>query len=101
MNIKKIKKIINNDYMDNEVKEELILKVIANSKTAIPRIMEMLSYERHIKESLITDLNLLLSKTSAIIENPLLNHGNFIQKEITEFYNNNEICNNFKKGELK
>jgi len=85
MDLQKIKDIVNSD-LDNKSKEYKVLGVLAKDKKAIPTILEMLDRERKIKEEVQSEMNLLLSKAHIGLDNKKFNSGNFMQKEIIEFY---------------
>lgn len=67
MDIKKIKKIVESMYSDED-KRYLILRDIALDKNAIPDILNILDAERKTKQELILDMNMELSRAHIYIE---------------------------------
>ena len=68
MNINKIKEIVNEVTLPDNIKEKLIISVIANDKDAIPTILEILAKDRSNKKELIADMNLELSRTHLYLD---------------------------------
>lgn len=103
MDLKKIEEVINSQ-LSEDVKRRAIIQILANDKNAIPMIMEILAEERAIKNDLIDDFNLNLSRCHSFIEdlnpkmidkkeNQTLTFGKQVTKEfvldkISEFYIN-------------
>ncbi len=67
MDIKSIKKIVSSNYPD-DIKEKLIIDVLALDSNAIPLVMEVLQKERKSKKELVRDLNLELSRAHIYID---------------------------------
>ena len=67
MDIKTIKSIANSEQ-PNDVKEMLIIRVLATDKNVIPMIMDILQAERKSQKELIQDLNLELSRAHIYID---------------------------------
>lgn len=86
MDIKEIKKIVNSDLYSDEMKESKIIDCLAKDENVIPTMMTILSREREMKSEMLTDMNVLLSKSETALTTPKLNTGGFIQKEIMAFY---------------
>lgn len=98
MNLDHIKQIVNSSVLTDAEKQEFILSIIAQDENAIKHVLFMLYEERKQKSELLTEMNLLLSKAHAGLENRKLNKDNFIQKEIDKFYEKykNLVSNCFK-----
>lgn len=62
MNLKTIKNIIDTQSLSEETKVQMILSVISEDKNAIPYILTILTNERNINRSIISDLNLEVSR---------------------------------------
>lgn len=90
MDIKAIKEIILSDN-PLEIKEHLIINILAKDPKVIPTILKILNNEREGQKELILDMNLELSRADVFIG---LNQKkrsdfdkDFIQGEIQSFYN--------------
>lgn len=96
MNKQNILKIVSSD---NQFWEKMLLIELSKDEDVIPSILEMLNTERDNKNILIKDMNVLLSQSDTIIENPKLNKSNFFQDKISEFYKkySNYVTHCFKK----
>lgn len=68
MNIEEIKRICNSTSFSLESRETMILRLIAKDKKAVPYIIEMLNSERQIKNNIISDMNVELSRSLVFIE---------------------------------
>lgn len=68
MNLENIKEIVNSSGLSTESKKSLIFRDIAKDKKAIPSILQILNSERGMKDDLITDMNLELSRAHCFIE---------------------------------
>jgi hypothetical protein len=84
--IEHIKQIINSDVLSDKEKRECVLSIISQDKDAINHVLFMLNEERKQKHELLTEMNLLLSKSYFGLENKRINKGGFIQQEIDKFY---------------
>jgi hypothetical protein len=85
MNLQKLKVIINSVLPDN-TKEQQIIGILAEDEKVFSLLMKILDAERTFKKELTSDMNLLLSKAHIGLDNKKFNEGNFMQKEIVEFY---------------
>lgn len=85
MNIKELKEIINSSLPEEIIKSEII-NSIAKDENAIPTIMLILERERKFKKQISDEMNLLLSKAHTGLDNRKFNDGDFMQKEIIDFY---------------
>lgn len=85
MDIEKIKEIIDAG-IGGEWAEQEIIKVLAADENVIPFIMRILFYEREQKKELTQDLNSMLSIASTGLDNPKINKGNFMQRDIRSLY---------------
>ena len=85
MNLKELKSIINSGLSDEVIKSEII-NSLAKDENVIPFIMKILEREREFKKEIHSEMNLLLSKAHIGLDNKKFNEGNFMQKEIIEFY---------------
>lgn len=94
MNVSIIKEIVNNKMMPDDVKQLLIIGVLADDENVIPDILDVLDKERKNRKELITDMNLELSRAhiyideyteSAKMEKARFNKG-FILDNISKFY---------------
>lgn len=72
MNIKSIKEVVNNDALPDSVKEQIIIRILANDKKVIPTILEILENERSETHELLLDTNLELSRAFILLEDPNL-----------------------------
>ena|ERR1035437_5838087 len=104
MNIKNIKSVIDNNLLPDNVKENLILSIIALDKNSVPMILKMLDSEREKNEELILDSNSELSRALVTLEDPNIGKKNpiielnFVLGEIKKHYLKwqNTIRCNFK-----
>ncbi len=85
MNIEELKAIINSDLPIEVMKSEII-NSLAKDENVIPVVMQILEREREFKKELQTEMNLLLSKAHVGLDDKKFNSGDFMQKEIIEFY---------------
>ena len=85
MNIKELRTIINSGLPDDIVKSEII-NSLAKDENIIPIVMRILERERQLKKEIHDEMNVLLSKAHIALDNKKFNEGNFIQKEIIDFY---------------
>ncbi len=85
MNLQELKSIINSGLPDDVVKSEII-NSLANDENVIPVLMKILERERQFKKEIHEEMNLLLSKAHVGLDDNKFNDGNFMQKEIIEFY---------------
>lgn len=85
MNIQELKSIINSGLSDDVVKSEII-NSLAKDENVIPIIMKILERERQFKKEIHEEMNLLLSKAHIGLDDKRFNEGNFMQKEIIDFY---------------
>lgn len=94
MDLKKIQEILSSPMKD-DTKEYYILTEIAKDKDAIPTILKLLNQEREVKNELILDMNLELSRADTILEDTKLANRKgagdkttkeFALEEIRKFY---------------
>ena len=85
MNIKELKSIINSGLPDDVIKSEII-NSLAKDENVIPVVMRILERERQFKKEIHNEMNVLLSKAHIGLDDKKFNGGNFIQKEIIDFY---------------
>ena len=97
MNLEAIQKAF--DFsLPNEIIEQRIIEIIAKDENAIPDVLKILNAERLYKSKAISEMNILLGKAKAALENPILNTEGFMQKEIDNFYKSHpDIINPFQK----
>ena len=85
MNIKELKSIINSGLPDDLIKSEVI-NSLAKDENVIPVVMKILERERQFKKEIHEEMNVLLSKSHIGLDDKKFNEGNFMQKEIIDFY---------------
>lgn len=85
MNLQELKSIINSGLPDEVVKSEII-NSLAKDENVIPVVMKILERERQFKKEIHEEMNVLLSKAHIGLDDKKFNDGNFMQKEIIEFY---------------
>ena len=85
MNIKELKSIINSALPDDVIKSEII-NSLAKDENVIPVVMRILERERQFKKEIHNEMNVILSKAHIGLDDKKFNEGNFIQKEIIDFY---------------
>ena len=85
MNIKELKSIINSGLPDDVIKSEII-NSLAKDENVISVVMRILERERQFKKEIHNEMNVLLSKAHIGLDDKKFNEGNFIQKEIIDFY---------------
>jgi len=85
MNIKELKSIINSGLPDDVIKSEII-NSLAKDENVIPVVMRILERERQFKKEIHNEMNVILSKAHIGLDDKKFNKGNFIQKEIIDFY---------------
>ncbi len=86
MNVKKIQEIVNHPLYDDEMKERLIVRALAEDETLIPTLLEILAAERVKKGKVIREMNFQLSRAHLTIEHPEVNKDQFIEKELIKFF---------------
>lgn len=100
MNIEKITSVIINPHYDDKQKESKIIDVLAEDPDCIEMVLRIIAGERRMKDELITDMNLELSRADVHIQEPLLASGipkgkdaekrihakEFVLNHITAFY---------------
>lgn len=85
MNINELKSIINSGLSDDVIKSEII-NSLAKDENIIPVVMKILERERQFKKEIHDEMNVLLSKAHIGLDDKKFNKGNFMQKEIIDFY---------------
>lgn len=85
MNLQELKTIINSG-LPEEVIESEVINILSKDEDIILILMKLLEKERQFKKKMYQEMNLLLSKADVGLDNPEINEGNFMQKEISEFY---------------
>ena len=85
MNVEELKSIINSGLPDDVVKSKII-NSIAKDENVIPVVMRILERERQFKKEIHNEMNVILSKAHIGLDDKKFNKGNFIQKEIIDFY---------------
>ena len=85
MNLDNLREILNAHIPEN-IKEQLIIREISKDENVIPTVMKILEQERQLKSEIASEMNVLLSKAHIGLDNKKFNKGNFMQKEIVEFY---------------
>lgn len=70
MDIKKIKEIVNNNSLPEQMQKNYILSIIAKDEDVIPLVMEILNYERAEKKELLLDSNMELSRALITLQDP-------------------------------
>ena len=85
MNIKELKSIINSGLPDDVIKSEII-NSLAKDENVISVMMKILERERQFKKEIQEEMNVLLSKAHIGLDDKKFNQGNFMQKEIIDFY---------------
>ena len=74
MDIKKIRDIINLNLPD-EATENYLIAVISDDKKVIPTLLEMLDSERKLKEKLLSDTNVELSRALVVLQDKNLKYN--------------------------
>lgn len=99
MDLQKIRQLVNGN-LTNDIVRMTILKVIAEDETALLDMMQILENERRRKKELILEMNMQLSRADMGLKNPKLNYDGFMQKEISEFYQQyrDQVLHCFKKN---
>jgi hypothetical protein len=97
MNLDNLKNIIDNPILTDNQKRNAIYEELSKDENAIITILMTIDAERKNKKQLIADLNVLLSKSHVALEEPKLNKDNFVQKEISKFYDSGRIGHCFPK----
>ena len=85
MNIKELKMIINSGLSEDIIESEII-NSLAKDENVIPDVLRILERERQFKKELHDEMNVLLSKAHIGLDDKKFNEGNFMQKEIINFY---------------
>jgi len=107
MDIKSIKSVLDNNLLPENIKENLILSIIALDKKAIPMILQILNSEREQNKEIILDSNSELSRALITLEDPNIGKENqiielgFVIDEIKKHYlkwQNTIKCNFKVKG---
>jgi len=100
MNLQEISNILKTEGAPDDLKEKMILEVIAKDKKVLPYICTLLHEERNNNRERINNLNNLLGKADCALSCPELNADGFIQKEVKDFYTENkDIKHSFKRYE--
>ena len=74
MDIKKIREIINLNLSD-ELTENYLIAIISDDKKVIPVILELLNSERELKEKLLSDTNVELSRALVVLQDKNLKYN--------------------------
>mgnify|MGYP001458623716 FL=1 len=85
MNVQELKSIINSALPDDVIKSEII-NSLAKDENVIPVVMRILERERQFKKEIHNEMNVILSKAHIGLDDKKFNEGNYIQKEIIDFY---------------
>jgi hypothetical protein len=85
MDLEKLKLIINSELPKKQIEFEII-NAISKDENVIPLLMKILERERQFKKEISEEMNLLLSKSHVGLDDKKFNEGNFMQKEIIDFY---------------
>jgi hypothetical protein len=103
MDLKGLKEILNGGYPD-DMKRQLVIKILADDEQVIPDILNILEYERKRKKKLVEEMNFQLSRAHIGLEKSKfaktgLNGDHFIEKEIGIFYHKfkDQVGHCFKK----
>jgi hypothetical protein len=75
MNIKQIKEVVNADMLPDDMKEKIILKIIAHDEKAIPTILGILDAERRERQELLSDTNAELSRALIVLRDKSLKYN--------------------------
>ena len=109
MDIKKIRDIINLNLTD-EVTENYLIAIISEDKNVIPTILKILNIERELKEKLLLDTNVELSRALIVLQDKNLKYNKkiiadppWVVGEIIKHYKKwkDYITCNFKIKELE
>lgn len=79
MDLKELKKVLDNPTTTDDQKQQLIVGILAHDKNAMPLIIQILQKERQTNNDLITDMNLELSRAHIFIDE--LNPAMLLKKE--------------------
>ena len=82
MDLKLIKQVLDYELLD-EVKENLILQVLAKDKKVIPNLLQMLECERDFNKELLLDINEELSKTYITLNESKDKRKSFLEQRIS------------------
>lgn len=85
MNLKEIKDIVNSDIPETQ-KRLQIIKILADDPNSLMMVIQTIHLERLMKNDIISELNLHLSKADCILDNPNLHPDTNMLKEISDFY---------------
>lgn len=86
MDLKLIKETLNSS-LKNDIKEAIILSIIAEDDKAIPYLLKILNYERTQRKDLLNDTNLNLSRALIILDDKSMKkHTTFAVDEIKKHY---------------
>jgi len=85
MNLNKLKTILNSDIQD-EHKEILIIEALAEDESVVTKILSIIDAERKKNTKLLKSLNCLLSKALVGLDDKKFNEGNYMQREIEDFF---------------
>lgn len=87
MDLKKIRLALDAPVED-DVKRQLILEVIAKDEHAIAYVLDALDYERKSRKELTSAMNLELSRAHTLIDDKAMfrHHQKFVNEEIRKFY---------------
>lgn len=106
MNLNKIREVLSSGMPEENIRMAII-QIIADDKEAISDVLKILSFEREIKDKIISELNLNLGRADLCIENSSWFDGNkkgtgkeFVRGEISAVYEefNQYIRNPFRKN---
>lgn len=87
MDLEKIGQILES-VLPDDLKEKKILDIMAEDNRCLEYMLFMLNSERTRKKNLISEMNVLISQTDTILENPKLNKDGFFTKKIKDFFTN-------------
>lgn len=88
MDLKLIKEIIEHKSLSEEYKAQAILRVLSEDKDALPYLLTIIIYERDTQKSIISDLNLEVSRYHIHIQDSKLLKQNkeFLNEQTKTLY---------------
>jgi len=96
MDINSIKLIIDKEGIPQDIKEEMILSIIAKDENTIPYMLSVLGEEREQNKALIQDSNLELSRALLALQDP-----NVGKKRPKPYIELDFVINEIKKHYIK
>lgn len=88
MDIRKLSEVINNPFLEDNIKEKMIINVLSEDPNVLLTLLGLISSERKYNKEIISDLNLEVSRYQVHINDKSLLKKNlsFLNEETKKLY---------------